>query len=72
MHTIICSFSELKQILFSEIIRRMTEEFDEDSGDYPLIMSGPQWKKFRTSFSDFLQVIIFASVLYIVDFLASN
>jgi len=58
MHIITCSFAELKQILFREIIRRMTEEFDEDSGDYPLIMSGPQWKKFRTSFSDFLQVTI--------------
>ncbi|MEE6496982.1 hypothetical protein FKM82_002547 [Ascaphus truei] len=35
----------------SEIIRRMTEEFDEDSGDYPLTMAGPQWKKFKYSFS---------------------
>uniref|UniRef100_A0A3P8WXA9 Cohesin subunit SA n=1 Tax=Cynoglossus semilaevis TaxID=244447 RepID=A0A3P8WXA9_CYNSE len=42
----------------SEIIRKMTEEFDEDSGDYPLTMSGPQWKKFRTSFCDFIAVLV--------------
>uniref|UniRef100_A0A671YRW1 Cohesin subunit SA n=1 Tax=Sparus aurata TaxID=8175 RepID=A0A671YRW1_SPAAU len=42
----------------SEIIRKMTEEFDEDSGDYPLTLSGPQWKKFRISFSDFIAVLV--------------
>uniref|UniRef100_A0A8D3E7Z9 Cohesin subunit SA n=1 Tax=Scophthalmus maximus TaxID=52904 RepID=A0A8D3E7Z9_SCOMX len=42
----------------SEIIRKMTEEFDEDSGDYPLTMSGPQWKKFRISFCDFIAVLV--------------
>ncbi|XP_034034578.1 cohesin subunit SA-2-like isoform X2 [Thalassophryne amazonica] len=42
----------------SEIIRRMTEEFDEDSGDYPLTLSGPQWKKFRISFCDFIAVLV--------------
>ncbi|KAH9381285.1 hypothetical protein HPB48_003266 [Haemaphysalis longicornis] len=42
----------------NQIIRKMTEEFDEDSGDYPLIMSGPQWKKFRQSFCEFVQVLV--------------
>ncbi|OWF51899.1 cohesin subunit SA-2-like isoform X2 [Mizuhopecten yessoensis] len=42
----------------SEIIRKMTEEFDEDSGDYPLIMSGPQWKKFRSNFCEYVQVLV--------------
>uniref|UniRef100_A0AAQ4Q0H5 Cohesin subunit SA n=1 Tax=Gasterosteus aculeatus aculeatus TaxID=481459 RepID=A0AAQ4Q0H5_GASAC len=42
----------------SEIIRKMTEEFDEDSGDYPFTMSGPQWKKFRISFCDFIAVLV--------------
>ncbi|XP_058482762.1 cohesin subunit SA-2a isoform X1 [Solea solea] len=42
----------------SEIIRKMTEEFDEDSGDYPLSMSGPQWKKFKISFCDFIAVLV--------------
>ncbi|XP_044161235.1 cohesin subunit SA-2 isoform X3 [Bufo gargarizans] len=42
----------------SEIIRRMTEEFDEDSGDYPLTMAGPQWKKFKFSFCEFIAVLV--------------
>uniref|UniRef100_A0A4W3J5R5 Cohesin subunit SA n=1 Tax=Callorhinchus milii TaxID=7868 RepID=A0A4W3J5R5_CALMI len=42
----------------TEIIRKMTEEFDEDSGDYPLTMPGPQWKKFRTNFCEFIGVLI--------------
>ena len=41
-----------------QIIRRMTEEFDEDSGDYPLIMPGPQWKKFRHHFCDFVHQLV--------------
>ena len=36
----------------------MTEEFDEDSGDYPLTMPGPQWKKFRSNFCEFIGVLI--------------
>uniref|UniRef100_H3BW53 Cohesin subunit SA n=1 Tax=Tetraodon nigroviridis TaxID=99883 RepID=H3BW53_TETNG len=47
-----------RQMQNSEIIRKMTEEFDEDSGDYPLTMSGPQWKKFRISFCDFIAVLV--------------
>ncbi|XP_041342985.1 cohesin subunit SA-1 isoform X3 [Pyrgilauda ruficollis] len=42
----------------AEIIRKMTEEFDEDSGDYPLTMPGPQWKKFRSNFCEFIGVLI--------------
>ena len=42
----------------AEIIRRMTEEFDEESGEYPLIQSGQQWKKFRNNFCDFVQVLV--------------
>lgn len=40
------------------IIRRMTEEFDEESGEYPLIMSGQQWKKFKLNFCDFVQSLV--------------
>ncbi|XP_065216045.1 cohesin subunit SA-2 isoform X3 [Planococcus citri] len=40
------------------IIRKMTEEFDEESGEYPLIMSGPQWKKFRQNFCDFVAILV--------------
>ena len=28
----------------------------QDSGDYPLIMPGPQWKKFKNNFCEFIQV----------------
>uniref|UniRef100_A0A8D0AQT7 Cohesin subunit SA n=1 Tax=Sander lucioperca TaxID=283035 RepID=A0A8D0AQT7_SANLU len=42
----------------AEIIRKMTEEFDEDSGDYPLTMPGPLWKKFRYNFCEFISVLI--------------
>ncbi|CAM9127125.1 unnamed protein product, partial [Lampetra planeri] len=47
-----------RQMQNSEIIRKMTEEFDEDSGDYPLTLSGPQWKKFKISFCDFIAVLV--------------
>lgn len=40
----------------AEIIRRMTEEFEEESGEYPLIQTGHQWKKFRNNFTEFVQV----------------
>ncbi|XP_017860100.1 PREDICTED: cohesin subunit SA-1 [Drosophila arizonae] len=40
------------------IIRRMTEEFDEESGEYPLIMTGTQWKKFKHNFCDFVQTLV--------------
>uniref|UniRef100_A0A1I7XVF4 STAG domain-containing protein n=1 Tax=Heterorhabditis bacteriophora TaxID=37862 RepID=A0A1I7XVF4_HETBA len=43
---------------YSDIIRRMTEDFDEDSGDYPLVMSGTQWKKFRNNLHSMLYVLI--------------
>ncbi|XP_053403143.1 cohesin subunit SA-1-like [Mercenaria mercenaria] len=42
----------------AEIIRKMTEEFDEDSGDYPLIMPGPTWKKFKPNYCEFVQVLV--------------
>ncbi|KAG7164936.1 cohesin subunit SA-3-like [Homarus americanus] len=42
----------------AEIIRRMTEEFEEESGEYPLIQSGQQWKKFRSNFSEFVQLLV--------------
>ncbi|KAL5280329.1 STAG2.2 family protein [Megaselia abdita] len=36
----------------------MTEEFDEESGEYPLIMPGQQWKKFKMHFCDFVQTLV--------------
>ncbi|KAF8565992.1 hypothetical protein P879_06467 [Paragonimus westermani] len=46
------------QLSHADIIRRMTEEFDEDSGEYPLIQSSPAWRRFRTNFVEFIQVLI--------------
>lgn len=40
------------------IIRKMTEEFDEESGEYPLIMPGQQWKKFKSNFCDFVETLV--------------
>ncbi|XP_025837464.1 cohesin subunit SA-1 [Agrilus planipennis] len=40
------------------IIRKMTEEFDEESGEYPLIMTGQSWKKFRQNYCDFVQTLV--------------
>lgn len=43
----------------TQIIRQMVEEFDEECGaDYPLVMTGPQWKKFRVNFCEFVHVLI--------------
>ncbi|VDP39291.1 unnamed protein product [Schistosoma margrebowiei] len=48
----------LFRLSHADIIRRMTEEFDEDSGEYPLIQSSPIWKRFRSNFVEFIQVLI--------------
>ncbi|CAB0035744.1 unnamed protein product [Trichogramma brassicae] len=49
---------EMQTLEHVHIIRRMTEEFEEESGEYPLIMSGQQYKKFRTNFSEFVQILV--------------
>ncbi|XP_077292414.1 stromal antigen isoform X2 [Arctopsyche grandis] len=49
---------EMAQMEHVMIIRKMTEEFDEESGEYPLIMNGQAWKKFRTNFCDFIQTLV--------------
>lgn len=30
----------------------------QDSGDYPLIMTGPVWKKFKPNYCEFVQVLV--------------
>ncbi|XP_073407753.1 cohesin subunit SA-3 isoform X3 [Dendrobates tinctorius] len=42
----------------ADIIRKMTEDFDEDSADYPLSLSSKTWKKFRVNFGEFLGALI--------------
>ncbi|XP_032315615.1 cohesin subunit SA-3 isoform X1 [Camelus ferus] len=51
----------------SEIIRHLTEQFNEDSGEYPLTAPGPSWKKFQGSFCEFVRTLVYQcqySLLY--------
>ena len=34
------------------------QEFEEESGEYPLVTPGQFWKKFRTNFCDFIQLLV--------------
>lgn len=43
----------------AQIIRQFVDEFDEDAGnDYPLVMTGPPWKKWRSNFCDFVNTLV--------------
>uniref|UniRef100_A0A8C8RVQ7 Cohesin subunit SA n=1 Tax=Pelusios castaneus TaxID=367368 RepID=A0A8C8RVQ7_9SAUR len=42
----------------SEVMQKMTETFDENNEDYPLIKPGPYWKKFKANFCEFTAVLI--------------
>ncbi|KAI6215804.1 SCD domain-containing protein [Aphelenchoides besseyi] len=44
----------IKSVEFKNIIANLSDDFDEDCYDYPLVMSGPQWKKFRSLYGDFI------------------
>ncbi|KFW95506.1 Cohesin subunit SA-2, partial [Phalacrocorax carbo] len=41
-----------------DVMRKMTENFDEDNEDYPLIRTGPYWKKFKANFCEFIAVLV--------------
>ncbi|XP_053606928.1 cohesin subunit SA-1 isoform X2 [Plodia interpunctella] len=49
---------DMAQMDHTLIIKKMTQEFDEESGEYPLIMSGQTWKKFRSNFCEFIQTLV--------------
>ncbi|XP_015856856.1 cohesin subunit SA-3 isoform X2 [Peromyscus maniculatus bairdii] len=56
-----------KMMSNSEIIQHLTEQFNEDSGDYPLMAPGPSWKKFQGSFCEFVKTLVYQcqySLLY--------
>ncbi|XP_015788951.1 cohesin subunit SA-1 [Tetranychus urticae] len=39
----------------AKIVTDLTDQFDDSAGGaYPLVMSGPQWKKFKVHFCDFI------------------
>ncbi|KAG9348971.1 hypothetical protein JZ751_029288 [Albula glossodonta] len=42
----------------TEVMSKMVEELDEDSGEYPLIMPGLYWKRFRANFCEFVSVLV--------------
>ncbi|XP_053575453.1 cohesin subunit SA-3 [Bombina bombina] len=48
----------LEHMQNADIIRRMTEEFDEDTSDYPLSLSTLPWKKFRLNFGEFIETLV--------------
>ncbi|XP_027699720.1 cohesin subunit SA-3 isoform X3 [Vombatus ursinus] len=47
-----------KTLQNSEIIQYLTEKFDEDSVKYPLAAPGPAWRKFRSSFCEFVAALV--------------
>ncbi|XP_063786969.1 cohesin subunit SA-3 isoform X2 [Pseudophryne corroboree] len=50
----------------TDIIRKMTEDFDEDSADYPLSLTTQPWKKFRVNFGEFLATLVSCSQYSII------
>ncbi|XP_074838987.1 cohesin subunit SA-3 [Carettochelys insculpta] len=42
----------------SEIIQQLTEQFDEDSAEYPLVLSSLPWRKFRAGFCELVAVLV--------------
>jgi len=42
-----------------QIIKELVEDFEDEYGsDYPLIMTGPQYKKFKNNFCEFVHVLV--------------
>ncbi|NXY27784.1 STAG2 protein, partial [Pomatorhinus ruficollis] len=51
--------AEMFQSLYKkDVMRKMTETFDKDNEDYPLIRTGPYWKKFKANFCEFIAVLV--------------
>ncbi|XP_039356034.1 cohesin subunit SA-3 isoform X2 [Mauremys reevesii] len=42
----------------SEIIQQLTEQFDEDSAEYPLILTTQPWRKFQAAFCELVTVLV--------------
>jgi cohesin complex subunit SA-1/2 len=51
-------FHMMPEIDYPQVIRNMSDEFDEDCAEYPIIQSGQQWKKFRQYYETFLKSLI--------------
>ncbi|XP_065426649.1 cohesin subunit SA-3 isoform X8 [Chrysemys picta bellii] len=42
----------------SEIIQQLTEQFDEDSAEYPLVLTTQPWRKFQAGFCELVTVLV--------------
>ncbi|XP_067412975.1 cohesin subunit SA-3 [Emydura macquarii macquarii] len=42
----------------SVIIQQLTEQFDEDSAEYPLVLTTQPWRKFRVGFCELVAVLV--------------
>ncbi|KAH1164638.1 hypothetical protein KIL84_009508 [Mauremys mutica] len=42
----------------SEIIQQLTEQFDEDSAEYPLVLTTRPWRKFQAGFCELVTVLV--------------
>lgn len=49
---------QYKKFLAFPWILTVTWPIDMDSGEYPLTMSGPYWRRFRSEFSEFVSVLV--------------
>ncbi|XP_011408151.1 PREDICTED: cohesin subunit SA-1 [Amphimedon queenslandica] len=52
------SLSNFRHQEATDIIRTITENFDEDGFDYPLILSGPLYKKFKSNYCEFVERLV--------------
>ena len=48
----------LRKVTYWYDIINCSSIFCQDNCDYPLIMPGPQWKKFKSNFCDFVMVLV--------------
>ncbi|NXD21962.1 STAG2 protein, partial [Spelaeornis formosus] len=48
----------LQSVCKKDVMQKMTETFDKDNKDYPLIRTGPYWKKFKANFCEFIAVLV--------------
>ncbi|CAD5225725.1 unnamed protein product [Bursaphelenchus okinawaensis] len=43
---------------FKQIVDNLSDQFEDDCGDYPLVRTGNQWKRFRSLFGDFIMIFV--------------
>ncbi|XP_070600408.1 cohesin subunit SA-3 [Erythrolamprus reginae] len=48
----------LSHLQNSEIIEGLTEAFEEDSAEYPLLLTTPTWRRFCAGFCEFIAVLV--------------